>query len=226
MVAGSDWVSGGENELAALASELVSGKDGLVEKEWVVDIVSLRAVALLDQAWVCDVRLVVVRVLGSGSTARECHLEADTINTVGIHVLLVWELVAVEGCLWGLGVVEAVDTNSTLLEEELIGRGGWPEAELLVGEWAGEVADSRVARNHLEAFREWLEVIKVEQVVGKHATNVGDHLGSAIIVLEVERWGPVGGHVFGDSARSAVVLLVGTLGKSLIVGGLTEVWKC
>lgn len=126
VVRSADWVTGGDEELAWLAGEVVGGVDGLEKEEWVVVIVAFGAVTLLDQARVLHVRAVVIRVELSVAAAWEGHLHTKTVQAVRIHVVLVRELVAVKRSLWGLGVVQAVETKGTLLEEELVGGIGRP----------------------------------------------------------------------------------------------------
>ena len=165
VVAGASRVAHGEDELAVVSSEAVRGPDGLEEKEGVMGIVPLRAVAFLHQARVLHMTLVVQRVTRPVAATGERKLEAETILAVRIHVVLRRELVAVQRRFWVLSVVEAVETQSTLLKKELVARIGGSAAQVRVGERAGEVAGVLVARNHLKAFRERFVVVEVVQIV-------------------------------------------------------------
>lgn len=216
VVAGADGVTVGESELTVLTSEGLGGPDGLVEEEGVVDVVTLRALALLDQVRVGNVGLVVVRVGLAGTAARETHLETHAVLAVGVHVGLLGQLVTVERRLGGLVVVEAVEANSALGQPVLVVVGlAGPGTERLVGERAIEGTGVLVTSNHLEALGEGLDVVHVVQVVGEKTTDLGNDDGGAVAVDEVERGSPVGRLVLGDGARSA-----GTLGGQLLVGGL------
>lgn len=225
VVAGTDWVTSGDEELAWHAGEILSGPNGLEKEEWVVVIVAIWAVTLLDKRWVCHVRSVVGRVELTCTARWESHLHADTVGAVGIHVIFRWELVAVEGRLGSPSIVEAVESNSTLLQEKLVARVCWPLAQLLIRLLASEVAKLWVASNHGKAFWERLHLIEVEQVVCKHAANVWHHLDSAIFVLEVNWWSPVGRLVLFDATGGAIMLGVGALRKAVISRVGTKVFS-
>lgn len=216
VVAGSDGIAGGEDELARHSSELLGGKNGLEEEEWVVDVITFGAVTFLDERWVGDVRSVIVGVDLTRAARWKGHFEAQTIDTVVVHLILGWKDVAVERGFGLFAIVQAVEADGALLEEELIGRIGGPQAQLLIREGTGKVAVGWVSGDHLEAFGEGLEVIKVEQVVCEHASHVLDHFDLTVAVLKVQWRGPVGGLVLNDTTRCAVVLFVGALGQVLV----------
>lgn len=214
VVASADRVTVRESELAVLASELVGGPDGLKEQEGVVDVVSLRALTLLDKVGVGNVGLVVIRVGLTSTAARETNLETHAVNAVLVHVGLAGEFVAVERRLGGAAVVEAVEAESPLAQPLLVIGLAGPGAERLIGEGAVEGTKVLVTSDHLEALGEGLDVVHVVQVVGEEATDLRNHDGGAVGVDEVESGGPVGRLVLGDSARSA-----STLSSQVGVGG-------
>jgi hypothetical protein len=57
----------------------------------------------------------------------------------------------------------------------------------------------------------------------EHTTNVGDHLGAAVLVLEVKWRSPVGGLVLSDATGSAVVLFILALSEVLVGGVCAKV---
>lgn len=222
VVTSTGGVTHGKSELAVLASEELSGPDGLVEKEGVVHIVPLGALALLDQVGVGNVAVVVVGVGLTGTAARETDLETHAVRAVLVHVRLGWKLVAVERRLRVAVVVEAVEAESALGQPELVIGLLGPGAERLVGERAVEVTSVLVTSDGTEALREGLDVVHVVEVVGKKTTDLGNNDRGAIVVDEVKRRGPVSGLVLLDGARGASVgrgqVLVGALHGELLIG--------
>jgi hypothetical protein len=212
-------VTVGPDKLTSLALESVGVPDGLVEERGETSLETLGALSTINHAGVSDVALV---VLGGDILAvparREHDLGADTVGAVLVHELLVGKEVTVAGALRGLVVVHAVEAKR-LLHESLLGHVvlgplvGWR-----VGNGTGEVAVTAVTSEHLEALGESLEVLAEEEVVCKHTTNLGDDLGLATLVDEVQRRGPVGRLVVAELARRA-----GRVTEHLIGGGLSEV---
>jgi hypothetical protein len=217
VVSSTSRVTVRKRELTILADESVGGPDGLEEEEGVVDVVSLGALALLDQVRVGNVGLVVVRVGLASTAARETDLETHAASAVLVHVLFGRQLVAVERGLGQVGsaVVEAVEAESSLGQPFLVGGLLRPGGERLVGERAVEGAAVLVTSDHLEALGEGLHVVHVVQVVGEKATDLGNDDGGAVVVDEVEGGSPVSGLVLGDGARGA-----GTLGGQVLVGSV------
>ena len=97
--------------------EFIGRPDDLVEEERVVHIIACRTVALLDQARVSHVRLVVNRIQGAVATARESQLETKAIRTLRIHILLCWEYMAVQRRLRSDSVVQAIEADRALLQK-------------------------------------------------------------------------------------------------------------
>lgn len=169
VVASALGVTVRQEEHSIITGKVVGGPDCLEEEEGVVDIIALRAVALLDQAGVGNVRLVVRRVLLAGTAAREGKLNTNPVLAVGVEVVLLWHFVTVERRFWVLGVVQAVEAEGALTQPVLVGGVIWPAAQLRVWEWASEVAEMVVSSNHLEALWERLDVLEVVKVVTRDA---------------------------------------------------------
>lgn len=225
-------VAVGNDKLAGLALEVVGSPDDFVEQSDQAGVEALGAVAVLDEIRVGHVRLVVLGIdVLSVPARRESQLETNAVGAVLVEVLLGGHEVAEQRSLRGLGVIQAVETESALLEVGLrclahgspvglrrVGLGGVAE---------GVVTAQVASGDHLEALGEGLDVVLgvTEQVVTgfvlvvvpyrrqirvadnhlrEHASNLLDGLESAIVMLEVHVGSPVGRHVLLGGARSAV----------------------
>ena len=197
------------------ALELVGVPDGLVEEGRVALVVAFRALATVDHVGVGHVALVVIGGLLAVAARGEHDLGTDTVGAVLVHVLLSGEEVAVARALGGATVVHAVHADGLLAERLLSHILRSPGRGWRVRDGTAEVAETRVASEHLEALGESLQVVADEKVVCKHTTDLGNDLGLAILVDEVQGRGPVGGLVVVELARGALRLTEHVIGGRL-----------
>lgn len=156
--------------MSTLSLESIGSPNSLIEQTWKTLRETRRAVSSHDLTRVGNVRLLILGgTILSIPARREHELETDTISAVGIKVGLVWEEVAVERTLGGLGIVEAVESESGLTEEWLLCIFAEPEGFLDIGDGVSEVALVGVACDHLETSGEGgkgcVAGIGVEEVV-------------------------------------------------------------
>ena len=197
------------------ALELVGVPDGLVEERRVALVVTFRALATVDHVGVGHVALVVRSGRIAVAARGEHDLSTDTVSAVLVHVLLVREEVAVARALRGPAVVHAVHADGLLAKRQLGHVVRSPGRGWRVRNGTGEVAEARVTSEHLKALRESLQVVADEKVVCEHTTDLGNDLGLAILVDEVEGRGPVGGLVVVELARGALRLTEHVIGGRL-----------
>lgn len=210
-------VTVGEDELARLALECLGSPDGLVHETRNLGLEALGAVAVHDKVGVSHVGPVVLRVEVLAIPARREHdLGANTIGAVGIEVVLVGHVVAVQCALGSNAVVEAVEADGALSQVGLrslskLGPHGLLRVDILdVATGDGIVTTRVVSGNHAESGRKSLDAlvgvgsILEEEVVRQQTADLRNELEGAVGVLEVERRSPVRRHVLGNSARSAV----------------------
>ena len=103
-------------------------------------------------------------------TRGEHELKTNSIGAVRVEIGLVGKIVAHEGGLSWLGIVEAVDANGQLFENILVDVAFRPPHGLFgIGGVAvprgGEVAPLVVSSNHPKAWLEWLDIFAVEEIV-------------------------------------------------------------
>jgi hypothetical protein len=193
MVRLTGGVTVGPDHLAVLAVEGVGVPDGLVEERGQAHGEALGANTAIDHAGVSDVALVVRGrdVLAVPARGEE-DFSADALGAVGVEVLLVGQEVAVARAFGLAGIVHAVEAER-LLHQRLLGHvGGGPCGRGRVREFACEVTHARVSGNHLETLGEGLDVVSNKHVVCEHTTDLGNNLGLATCVDEVQRRCPMG----------------------------------
>lgn len=200
-------VTVGKNEFTVNTSKGVGVPDGLVEERRKLGLEASGAGSSHDLVRESNVRAVVVRVeINTVPAAGEHELKTDTVKAVGIKVVLVGQEVTVQRSLGSAGIVEAVEAQSLLLKSELADLVSAPETLGGVRNWPGEVTETLVTRDHLEALRESSDVARgvagvgVQEVVCEHTTDLGDDNTGSVGVHEVKRWSPVSGLVLGDLA--------------------------
>lgn len=132
----------------------------------------IRAVAVHDSVWVGDVVHVVgaVNDIATHPARGEHELESNTIRAVGVNVGLIGKEVTLKGGLARLVVVETVDANGHLLENALFDVAFCPPSRLLrirlvAAPGSIKLAPRVVARNHAEAWLEWLDILTIQEVI-------------------------------------------------------------
>lgn len=117
----TSWVTVGHDEHAITVTEGIGAPDGLVQKTRETDGMRVRAVSVHDEIGVGDVVLVVAALDILTVPARRKHdFQSQAISAVGIEILLVGHVVAVERALGVLVVVEAVEAQCSLAKAVLV----------------------------------------------------------------------------------------------------------
>ena len=139
-----------------MTDELIGVPDSLIKQRWEAEREARGAFTSHDLTRVGNVLLLILDIKGLAIPATwEHQLKTDTINTIGIEISLVWHEVAIKGAFRSLLVVEAVETDSSLLKEILSVI--WchiPERLFNIGYGVREVAIIGIASNHMEVGRE------------------------------------------------------------------------
>lgn len=166
VVAESGRVTVSQDEVTLVVLEGVGVPDGLEEERNDTGLEALRAGTVHDQRRVGDVRGVVIAIDILAVPARgEHHLETDTVSAVLIQVSLVGQEVTTKRGFCLPVVVQAVETNSLLLEGRLGGLVTGPLRLGRVGDGPSEVALEGVTGKHAESLREGLDIIAIQEIV-------------------------------------------------------------
>lgn len=198
MVAKAGGISIGKDEAAVAVLESSSIPDNFEEQAWQADGVGIGTGSSHDEVRESHVVSVVLTVGVFAIPARlEHELQSEAIRTVLVEIGLVRKVVAVQGSLRRLAVVEAVESKGTLRQILLLcltERSPLRLRRVRLAWVTYGISPSFVASgNHLESFGESSNVVAIQEVVRQHATNLRDKLDfSSAGILEIESWVPVG----------------------------------
>jgi hypothetical protein len=108
-----------DDELTILTDKFISVPDSLIEERHETLWVLWGTIAGHNLRRISDVRFMVGRIKRAIPAAWEHQLKADTVDTIGIQVSLIWQEVTVERSFSLLCIVETIESKGGLLKKGL-----------------------------------------------------------------------------------------------------------